>query len=70
MNCGAVLSHAYAVDGFIDNISANYFEGEKPAVFVTGESAALVAPLLRNNVKTTSNLCFEGLARIYELNKA
>ncbi|MBE6550903.1 MAG: type III pantothenate kinase [Ruminococcaceae bacterium] len=69
MNCGAVLSHAYAVDGFIENISANYFEGEKPVVFVTGESASLVAPLLRGNVKTVSNLCFEGLAKIYDLNK-
>jgi len=68
MNCGTVLSHAYAIDGFITDINERIFEGKEAKVYITGCSAELIYPLLKSKARLVPDLSFEGLKRIYRQN--
>jgi len=70
MNCGVVLSHAFAIDGFIKRINAEMFPDKSAFCVVTGSASGLVVPLLESKTTVIRDLPSRGLFEIYRMNSA
>lgn len=65
---GSILGWSFMIDGFINAIKEEY-KLDNLKVFLTGGTAHLVFPHLKNEVILSKNLVFKGLESLYELNK-
>lgn len=67
MQAGVVLGEVARIDGLLDAVFGEL--GERPAVVLTGDDAAALAPLLAHEVRVEPDLTLRGLLEIWALNR-